>query len=266
MSTTSELIDAYTKAFDSDYFKNMQGIQAGLEAMYKSITGNDAYKQIQAWQKVLNDPESSINKSMRMWSEFSKKIDYEKLTGIQAGLQQLTLQMPKIDMSAFDGLQTNLGKLLNTENLINSKLSEAIEYAYETAREEAGEPDISKEELQNVVREEIENDTLGDAVIENSKFKEHFYAVIKFILLNVILPLAVSFIYDLGKAQIGKLIKSSAENDAPVIYESHNENTYVNIIDQTDKKYRVFFIDDDGNVIDGYTDKENIDMNFEDEE
>ena len=79
MSTTSELIDAYTKAFDSDYFKNMQGIQAGLEAMYKSITGNDAYKQIQAWQKVLNDPESSINKSMRMWSEFSKKIDYEKL-------------------------------------------------------------------------------------------------------------------------------------------------------------------------------------------
>ena len=48
MSTTSELIDAYTKAFDSDYFKNMQGIQAGLEAMYKSITGNDAYKQIQA--------------------------------------------------------------------------------------------------------------------------------------------------------------------------------------------------------------------------
>ncbi len=266
MSTTSELIDAYTKAFDSDYFKNMQGIQAGLEAMYKSITGNDAYKQIQAWQKVLNDPESSINKSMRMWSEFSKKIDYEKLTGIQAGLQQLTLQMPKIDMSAFDGLQTNLGKLLNTENLINSKLSEAIEYAYETAREEAGEPDISKEELQSVVREEIENDTLGDAVIENSKFKEHFYAVIKFILLNVILPLAVSFIYDFGKAQIGKLIKSSAENDAPVIYEIHNENTYVNIIDQTDKKYRVFFIDDDGNVIDGYTDKENIDMNFEDEE
>ena len=70
----------------------------------------------------------------------------------------------------------------------------------------------------------------------------------------------------MGKAQIGKLIKSSAENDAPVIYEIHNENTYVNIIDQTDKKYRVFFIDDDGNVIDGYTDKENIDMNFEDEE
>ena len=28
----------------------------------------------------------------------------------------------------------------------------------------------------------------------------------------------------------------------------------------------LFGIDDDGNVIDGYTDKENIDMNFEDEE
>ena len=51
-----------------------------------------------------------------------------------------------------------------------------------------------------------------------------------------------------------------------MIYEIHNENTYVNIIDQTDKKYHIFFVDDDGNVIDGYTDKENIDMNFGDAE
>lgn len=66
--STSELIDAYTKAFNGDYLKNMQVIQVGLEATYKSITGNDAYKQMQAWQKVLNDPESSINKSMRCMS------------------------------------------------------------------------------------------------------------------------------------------------------------------------------------------------------
>lgn len=81
------------------------------------------------------------------------------------------------------------------------------------------------------------------------------YAFIKFFLVNILLPLVISFISDLGKAQIGKVIKLSAEDDAPVIYEIHNENTYVNIIDQTDKKYRVFFIDDDGKVIEGYTDK-----------
>ena len=46
--STSELIDAYTKAFNGDYLKNMQVIQVGLEATYKSITGNDAYKQMQA--------------------------------------------------------------------------------------------------------------------------------------------------------------------------------------------------------------------------
>lgn len=51
-----------------------------------------------------------------------------------------------------------------------------------------------------------------------------------------------------------------------MIYEIQNKNTYVNIIDKTDKKYRVFYIDDDGNVIDGYMDKENINMNFEDDE
>ena len=80
------------------------------------------------------------------------------------------------------------------------------------------------------------------------------------------MPLIISFVYDLGKAQLGKVIKFSAEDNAPVIYEIHNENTYVNIIDKTDKKYRVFFIDDDRNIIDGYMDKENIDMNFEDDE
>ena len=56
------------------------------------------------------------------------------------------------------------------------------------------------------------------------------YKIIKFIFTNVILPLLLSLVYDLGKAQIGKMIKSSAEENAPVIYEIHNENTYVNII------------------------------------
>ena len=84
--------------------------------------------------------------------------------------------------------------------------------------------------------------------------------------MNVLLPLALNLIYDLGKAQLGKVITFSAEDNAPVIYEIQNKNTYVNIIDKTGKKYRVFFIDDDGNVIDGYMDKENINMNFEDDE
>ena len=264
-ATTSELLDSYTKMFDSEFYKNLKGITAGIEALQKSLVGSDFHKQMQAWQTVLNDPESSINKSVRMWSEFSRNIDYGKLTELQAVLHQFADRMPKIDMSSFAGLQTHLGELLNTNNIINFKLSEAIDYAYETAKEEAGEPEISKEELGNVVREEIKNDTLGEADIENNKFKEKFYAVIKFFLMNVLLPLALSLIYDLGKAQLGKVITFSAEDNAPVIYEIQNENTYVNIIDQTDKKYRVFFIDD-GNVIDGYMDKENIDMNFEDDE
>lgn len=205
-ATTSELLDSYTKMLDSEFYKNLKGITAGIEALQKSLVGSEFHKQMQAWQTVLNDPESSINKSMRMWSEFSRNIDYGKLTGLQAGLQQFADQMTKIDMSSFAGLQSHLGELLNTDNIINFKFSEAIDYAYETAKEEAGEPEISKEELGNVVREEIKNDTLGEADIENNKFKEKFYAVIKSFLMNVLLPLALSLIYDLGKAQLGKLL------------------------------------------------------------
>lgn len=103
-ATTSELLDSYTKMLDSEFYKNLKGITAGIEALQKSLIGSDLHKKMQAWQTVLNDPESSINKSMRMWSEFSINIDYGKLTGLQAGLQQLADQMPKIDMSSFAGL------------------------------------------------------------------------------------------------------------------------------------------------------------------
>lgn len=84
---------------------------------------------------------------MQMWFEFSKQFNLEKLTGLQTGLRQLVEQMPKFDMSAFTALQTNLDKILNTENIFSHKLSESIDYAYEAAKEEAGEPNISKEEL-----------------------------------------------------------------------------------------------------------------------
>ena len=88
-ATTSELLDSYTKMLDSEFYKNLKGITEGIEALQKSLVGSDLHKQMQAWQTVLNDPESSINKSMHMWSEFSRNIDYGKLTGLQAGLQQL---------------------------------------------------------------------------------------------------------------------------------------------------------------------------------
>lgn len=259
-ATTSEILEAYTKVFNSDYYKNMERIKAGIGALYKSIAGFDYNVQMQVWKKILNDPEHFINKFMYIWSEFSKDIDYGKFTR----LQQFAIQTSKIDMSSFVGLQSYLSELLNTENIINNKLSDAIDYGYETAKEEAGKPEISKNELENVVREEIVNDTLGETAINNSKFKEKFCAFIKFFFVNVILPLVISFAYDFWKAHFGKVIKFSVD-DVPVIYEIHNENTYVNIIDHTDKKYRVFFIDD-GNVIDGYIDKENIDMNFKDGE
>ena len=85
--TTGDWLEEYTK--DDECYKNIEGMKVGLEALYKSIIRSDYHKQIQAWQAVLNNPESSINKSMQMWFEFSKKFDLEKLTGLQTGLRQL---------------------------------------------------------------------------------------------------------------------------------------------------------------------------------
>ena len=59
-------------------------------------------------------------------------------------------------MSSFAGLQSHLGELLNTDNIINSKFSEVIDYAYETAKE-IEEPDIGMEELKNNIIEENDN-------------------------------------------------------------------------------------------------------------
>lgn len=265
--TVEELNNIYSNLFDEEYLQRTRALSAGLEKFYESITGSESYKQIQALKKALNDPDSSINRSIKICSGLSEKIDFEKLTGIQEGLQQFAEQMPKIDLSAFSALQIlNYDKLFNSENIIGQKFSEACDYAYEMAKQEAGEPDISKEELENTVKEEIKNNTVGKAEIENSQFRIKYYKIIKFIFTNVILPLLLSLVYDLGKAQIGKMIKSSAEENAPVIYEIHNENTYVNIIDQTENLYRVYFIDEEGTPIDGYIEKENVNLDFEDEE
>ena len=200
-ATTSELLDSYTKMLDSEFYKNLKGITAGIEALQKSLVGSDLHKKMQAWQTVLNDPESSINKSMRMWSEFSINIDYGKLTGLQAGLQQLADQMPKIDMSSFAGLHSHLGELLNTDNIINSKFSEVIDYAYETAKE-IEEPDIGKEELKNNIIEEIDNKDAKKSTIRNSEFQKTVFNII-----CIILVITFTYLYQIGK------IEHSSEND-----------------------------------------------------
>ena len=80
-ATTSEVLEASAKILNCNYYKNMEGAKAGIEALYKSITGFDYNVQMQGWQKILNGPGSDINKIMRMWSAYFKTIDYEKLAG-----------------------------------------------------------------------------------------------------------------------------------------------------------------------------------------
>lgn len=195
-ATTSELLDSYTKMLDSEFYKNLKDITAGIEALQKSLVGNDLHKQMQAWKTVLNDSESFINKSKRMWSEFFKNIDYGTLTG----LQQFADQMPKIDMSSFVALQTHLGELLNTENIINFKLSEAIDYAYETAKE-IEEPDIGKEELKNNIIEEIDNKDAKKSTIRNSEFQKTVCKMICIILLT-----ACTYLYHAGGIENASVI------------------------------------------------------------
>lgn len=177
--TTNEWLDEYVKMFDGDMYKNNEGFKAGIENLQKAITGSDFHKQVQAWGVALNDPESSINKSMRMWSEFSKNIDYEKLAGLQTGLKQLADQIPKYDTSALAALQTfDYNKLFSPDTEIGKNFTEAYDYAYETTESEVGEPDIDKEELKNTIIEEIKTNQLDEVDIENSKFQKNVYAIL----------------------------------------------------------------------------------------
>ena len=41
MSATSEILEANAKILNGNYCKNMEGAKAGIEALYKSITGFD---------------------------------------------------------------------------------------------------------------------------------------------------------------------------------------------------------------------------------
>ena len=81
---------------------------------------------------------------------------------------------------------------MNTDNIINSKFSEVIDYAYETAKE-IEEPDIGKEELKNNIIEEIDNKDAKKSTIRNSEFQKAVCRMICFILLT-----ACTYLYQAG--------------------------------------------------------------------
>lgn len=198
-ATTSEMLEAYAKILKCNYYKNMEGAKAVIEAIYKSITGCDYNVQMQAWQKILNDPESDINKTMRMWSAYSKTIDYEKLAGLQAGVQRLADKMTNFDTSTLSSLKTE--QLFDTDTEIGKDFTEVYDCAYETAKE-IEEPDIGKEELKNNIIEEIDNNDAKKSVIRNSEFQKAVFNIICFILVTTF-----TYLYQTGK------IEQSSAND-----------------------------------------------------
>lgn len=198
-ATTSDILEAYAKTLNCNYFKNMEEAKAGIEALYKSITGYDYNVQMQAWQKILNDPESYINKTMNMWSAYSKNIDYENLAGLQAGVQRLADKMTKIDTSALSSLKTE--QLFDTDTEIGKDFAEVYDCAYETAKE-IEEPDIGKEELKNNIIEEIDNKDTKKSTIRNSEFQKTVFNII-----CIILVTTFTYLYQAGK------IEQSSAND-----------------------------------------------------
>lgn len=197
-ATTSDILEAYAKTLNCNYFKNMEEAKAGIEALYKSITGYDYNVQMQAWQKILNDPESYINKTMNMWSAYSKNIDYENLAGLQAGVQRLADKMTKMDTSALSSLKTE--QLFDTDTEIGKDFAEVYDCAYETAKE-IEEPDIGKEELKNNIIEKINNKDAKKSTIRNSEFQK---AVCKMIC--IILLTACTYLYHAGGIENASVI------------------------------------------------------------
>lgn len=197
--TTNEISELYAQVFNCDYYKNMEGAKAGIEALYKSITGFDYNVQMQAWQKILNDPESDINKTIRMWSAYSKTIDYEKLAGLQAGVHRLADKMTNFDTSTLSSLKTE--QLFDTDTEIGKDFTEVYDCAYETAKE-IEEPDIGKEELKSNIIEEIDNKDAKKSTIRNSEFQKAVFNII-----CIILVTTFTYLY-----QTGKIEQSSANN------------------------------------------------------
>jgi hypothetical protein len=185
-ATTSEILEAYGKKYNCEDYKNMEGVKAGIEALYKSITGYDYTVQMQAWKKILNDPESNINKSIRMLSVYSKSIDHEKLSGLQAGMQRFADQITEIGTSTLSSLKTE--QLFDTDTEIGKGFTDVYDCAYETAKE-IEEPDIGKEELKSNVIEEVDNNDANKSIIRSSEFQK---------VVCIILLIACAYLYQVG--------------------------------------------------------------------
>lgn len=266
--TVEELENFYRKLglLGVRYAEQINAMATGLVKVYEKIAESGYIEKIEKLQKVLNDPESQINQAMQKWVDVLAKIDYEKIGKAGISLLEFAEKIEKINLTnEIQFPEVDYDKLFEND-LYNQKFAEAYNVAYETARQEAGEPNVDKEELENAVKEELKTNSLEDINIENDKFKETFIKVLKCLWMYLILPLLVSTIYDVGKIVVGNIIKSSTEENSATVYEINNQNTYVNIIEQTENHYYIFFIDEDGDFVNGYIEKENVDLNLEDEE
>lgn len=192
-ATTSEILETYGKVYNCEDYKNMEGVKAGIEALYKSITGYDYTVQMQAWKKILNDPESNINKSIRMLSVYSKSIDHEKLSGLQAGMQRFADQITEIGTSTLSSLKTE--QLFDTDTEIGKGFTDVYDCAYETAKE-IEEPDIGKEELKNNIIEEIDNRDAKKSIIRNSEFQKAVFNIICAMFITIF-----TYLYQTGKIE-----------------------------------------------------------------
>lgn len=266
--TAEEWEDIYRKIglLSMEYNEKAKAMTASLERVYETLAGSESVKQLQRLQSALDDPDSQINQTMQRWTYILSKIDFAKIAKMQDGLLRFAEKFEMINVeNQIQFPELNYNKLFEN-SLYNRKFSEACDVAYETARQEAGEPDISKEELENAVKEELKTNSIEEVEIENSKFKETYIKVLKFIWEFIIIQLMVAGLYDIGKVAIGNIIKSSTETNSATVYEINNQNTYVNIIQQTENHYHIYFIDDEGCIVNGYIEKENVDLDFENEE
>ena len=199
-------------------------------------------------------------------------------------IQSMSKDLSETVISARAKKPVSLSKIDFTPVFVNEfinsgSLKESIETAYEIAQEEINEKEVTEntlesdfssiEELEEVVNEHISNPKGFQERIANwSQEKKIKY----FIIWQLICFLWMNFCQPYFQANIGmpamsyivSNVKELPEKGAKVICQL-KQNVEAIILENTSYYYKVSFIDEDGNVREGYVAKKNLKVLNEDE-
>lgn len=247
---------------NTESIKRLKEITAKMEKTISVAFNNESMKRS---MEMLN---LAVDECLAKVSSTLRQYNFDD---IFKGLQfQLDEMADTIGLKNMEMLQNIDFPRLFQDSFYRKKYDEASQMAFEYVEEEVkSEEDISQEELLEIFNEQIEDNVGWQEKLYNKsqEFQRKYYVFYNIVIgfFKLLIGLIITSSLEFGASYAWGKITAEPKKDSTDIY-YFDQRTEINIINETSNHYLILFVDDDGNIVTGYSEKENVEIIPKDDE